>query len=266
MRRFRGAPPRYPRGVPVDHFPTTHATWIDAQLTIAERSRAAGDEAGETNAVAALRTYLMERYYDALRVYVRTGALVHLGEPEEIVGEFFARAVDTRALLVRWRESGMPLRRWMMNAIAFHCRGTERDRSRERRRTMGDADLDAFRAPSPDAARAFDRAWAVALAGEAFAIAEREAEARDRPQDAVAFRMHALDGMTHRAIARELGISESQSANAAKRVSERMRAAVRDLLRDEGVPAGEIDAAVAEVLALVDEAAGGGDRAPRGES
>ena len=58
---------RYPRDVPVDHFPSTHATWIDAQLTIAERSRATGDAAGETNAVAALRRHLMERYHGALR-------------------------------------------------------------------------------------------------------------------------------------------------------------------------------------------------------
>ena len=248
--------------MPVDHFPTTHATWIDAQLTIAERSRSAGDAAGETNAVAALRRHLMERYYDALRAYVRTGALVQMGEPEEIVGDFFARAVDARTLLARWRESGMPLRRWMMNAIAFHCRGAARDRSRDRLRTVDESDLHLIPGRSADAARAFDRAWAVALAGEAFAIAEREAAARDRPQDAVAFRMHALDGMTHRAIARELGITEAQSAHAAKRVSERMREAVRDLLREEGVPADEMDSAVAEVLTLVSEATGGGEGTP----
>ena len=49
-RRFLAAPPRYPRGVPVDHFPSTHATWIDAQLTIAEegdRAAATGDAAAE---------------------------------------------------------------------------------------------------------------------------------------------------------------------------------------------------------------------------
>ena len=52
--------------MPVDHFPSTHATWIDAQLTIAERSRAAGDAVGEINAIDALRRHLMERYHAAL--------------------------------------------------------------------------------------------------------------------------------------------------------------------------------------------------------
>jgi len=36
--------------VATDHFPSTHGTWIDAQLTIAERGRTAGDAALESNA------------------------------------------------------------------------------------------------------------------------------------------------------------------------------------------------------------------------
>jgi DNA-directed RNA polymerase specialized sigma24 family protein len=69
--------------------------------------------------------------------------------------------------------------------------------------------------------------------------------------------MHAVDGLTHRQIAQQLGITETQSAHAAKRVSDRMRQAVRDLLREEGVPAAGLEAAVAEVLALVEESSDG---------
>ena len=238
--------------VPTDHFPSTHATWIDAQLTIAEGSHAPADAARQ-----ALRTHLMGRYYEALQAYVSTGSLVSLGEPAEIVGEFFARAVDAPEFLRRWRESGMPLRRWMMNAIAFHCRGAIRDRDRAAGRRAEIEDLDSVAATANDASRAFDRAWAVALAGEAFGIAQADADARSRPDDAAVFRMHAIDGLTHRQIAQQLGITEAQSAHAAKRVSDRMRQAVRDLLREEGVPAAGLEAAVAEVLALVEESADG---------
>ena len=243
--------------MPVDHFPSTHATWIDAQLTIAEggADKGAGDGAAGA-ARAALRAHLMERYYDALRTYVRTGALVRLGEPDEIVGEFFARTVDAPGFLRRWRESRLTLRRWMMNAIAFHCQGALRDQRRAAEREMASEDMDANASRSADAARAFDRAWAIALAGEAFAVAQRDAEERGRPQDALVFRMHALDGMKHREIGGQLGITETQSAHAARRVSERMREAVRTLLRDEGVPTADLEAAVAEVLELVGEAAG----------
>ena len=77
--------------MPVDHFPSTHATWIDAQLTIAERSRAAGDAVGEINAIDALRRHLMERYHAALRAYVCGGSLRRLGEPDEHLADLEER-------------------------------------------------------------------------------------------------------------------------------------------------------------------------------
>ena len=63
--------------MPTDHFPSTHATWIDAQLTIVEGVPASGEAPGggsATAARAALRAHLMERYYDALRTYVRSAS------------------------------------------------------------------------------------------------------------------------------------------------------------------------------------------------
>ena len=253
--------PRYADRVTgtADRFPSTHATWLDAQLAVVTRGAvdpAASASAGDAR--AALRTHLMQRYYDALQAYVRTPALVELGEPAEIVGEFFARSVDAPEFLRRWRESGMPLRRWMMNAIAFHCRGLLRDRRRDAARTepVDDDRLEAIRPDPSDAGRAFDRAWAVALAGEAFGIAQAEAEAAGRPDDAMAFRLHALDGRTHAEIAELLGITPAQSGHAVRRVGQAMRDAVHRLLREEGVTADELDRAVEEVLLLVEEARG----------
>jgi DNA-directed RNA polymerase specialized sigma24 family protein len=246
--------------VETDHFPSTHATWIDAQLTIAERGDV--DPAHPMNASAAasaraaLRRHLMERYYDALRIYVRTSALVRLGEPEEIVAEFFVRAVDAPDFLRRWRDSKMPLRRWMMNAMAFHCRGELRDQNRSRNRMLGSDGLGALQADAADPARAFDHAWAVALANEAMSIAIADADERGRPNDALAFRLHVIDGMPYRSIAAQLSITVAQAEHAARRVSDRMREAVREILREEGVLPNAMDAAVAEVLLLVDEAAG----------
>ena len=51
-------------------------------------------------------------------------------------------------------------------------------------------------------------------------------------------------------------MSVAQAEHAARRVSDRMREAVREILREEGVVPHAMDAAVAEVLLLVDEAAG----------
>ncbi len=237
----------------VDHFPSTHETWIDGQL-----ERAGAAEVRDAGiARDTLMSHMMERYYEPLCVYVRTRSLVGLGEPAEIVGDFFARDFDAVAFLGRWRASGMPLRRWMMNAMALHCRGLRRDASRAARRRDDAAEVTEVPDADARAERAFDRAWAVSIANRAFWIAHSDAESRGRPQDALAFRLHALDELPHEAIARQLGITVAQSAHAYKRVSARMREAVSDLLRQDGVPPEALESAVAEVLALVREASGG---------
>lgn len=234
----------------VDHFPSTHETWIDGQL----ESAAQADGQGANAARDALRTHLMERYYEPLCAYVQTRALIGLGEPAEIVGEFFARDIDAVAFLTRWRSSGMQLRRWVMNAMALHCRGLLRDARRAAGRQGTAADMDEVPGTSARAERAFDRAWALGIASKAFWIAYSDAESRGRPQDALAFRLHALDELSHEAIARQLGVTVAQSAHACKRVSARMREAVGDLLRQDGVQPEMLHRAVEEVLALVREA------------
>ena len=75
--------------MPVDHFPSTHATWIDAQLTIAEegdRAAATGDAAANARAAGArdaLRRHVMERYTDALSAYVSASGLRSAGERDD---------------------------------------------------------------------------------------------------------------------------------------------------------------------------------------
>jgi DNA-directed RNA polymerase specialized sigma24 family protein len=234
----------------VDRFPSTHETWIDGQLELA--AQAVGD--GAHAASSALRAHLMERYYEPLCVYVRTRALMGLGEPAEIVGDFFARDTDAVGFLQRWRASGMPLRRWVMNAMALHCKGLQRDIARAAGRHTDATDIEEVPSSSARAERAFDRAWAVSIAQRAFWIAHADSESRGRPQDALAFRLHAVDELPHEKIAQQLGITAAQSAHACKRVGARMREAVGDLLRQDGVPPEMLQSAVAEVLALVREA------------
>ena len=115
--------------MPVDHFPSTHATWIEAQLTIAE-----GTGADARTALDALRLHLMDRYRQALVAYVRGSSLRRLGDAEELVNGFFADRACERRFLLEWRASGMPLRRWMMNGVGFYGKGIVRDRARAKAR------------------------------------------------------------------------------------------------------------------------------------
>ena len=245
----------------VDHFPSTHATWIDAQLTIAEegeRAAAAGDAGGyarANNAQDALRRHVMNRYTPALTAYVSTPALRRIGERDDLVSGFYARTMGDPAFFTRWRQSNMPLRRWLMNAMAFHCRGVMRDTHREsERNTNTDAISTAAGLSSVeiDPADAFDRAWALALANEAYAIVQSDLAARGRSGDDAIFRMHVVDGLTYAQIAAASGLTEPECLNTTRRVSSALRAAGRELLREEGVPESELDAAIEEVLAIME--------------
>ena len=247
--------------MPVDHFPSTHATWIDAQLTIAEeghRAAAAGDADGRARAESAadaLRRHVMQRYTAALTAYVSTPQLRRVGEREELVSGFYARTMSEPGFFLRWRASGMPLRRWLMNAMAFHCRGVVRDTQRDVGR-MAVIDNEAFAGmASVDArspAASFDRAWALVLANDAYARVQADLVARGRGDDDAVFRMHIVDGLTYAQVASISGRTESECLNTARRVSAALRAAVRDLLREEGVAEGDMDAAVEEVLQIVE--------------
>ena len=240
---------RYPRDVPVDHFPSTHATWIDAQLTIAERSRAAGDPAGETNAVAALRRHLMERYHGALRAYVRGSSMRAVGDADELVAGFFAERVGDPDFLRGWRASGKPLRRWMMNGISFWARGVARDRGRELGRSGGAA------GPEPiderDAVRAFDAEWALSMVNTAHARVHADLDAEGRLDEHAIFRRHVVHGERYESIAAELGVSRQDCANAVRRVGARVRDALREALVDDGVPPADVEEAVLEVMRIV---------------
>lgn len=250
--------------MPVDHFPSTHATWIDAQLTIAEdaeRAVAAGADpasaARARQARDALRRHVMERYTSALRAYVTAGGLRSAGERDELVSGFYAGPLADDAFFPRWRTSGMPLRRWLMNAMAFHCRGVVRDRQREQARVGGlpedgAAVAHAFVSSERDAAAAFDRAWALALVNQAYARVQSELAEQGRSIEDEVMRMHVIEGAPYEAVARALGVSRTDCFNAARRVTARVRDAVRELLREEGVPNSGIDAALAEVLRLVE--------------
>jgi DNA-directed RNA polymerase specialized sigma24 family protein len=235
--------------VPVDHFPSTHATWIDAQLTIAERSRAAGDAAGEVHAVDALRWHLMERYHAALRAYALGGTMRSLGDADELVAGFFAERVGRPEFLREWRASGMPLRRWMMNGLSFWARGVARDQGRERGRIAGGT------APDPlddrDAARMFDSEWAVSMINAAHARAHAELDAEGKLDEHAIFRRHVIGGERYESIAAELGMTQQGCANAVRRVGARVRDALRDVLVEDGVKPEDVEDAVREVMRIV---------------
>ena len=89
-----------------------------------------------------------------------------------------------------------------------------------------------------------------AAAGEE--LVQADLAARGRGEDDAVFRMHVVDGLTYAQVAARTGRTEAECLNTARRVAAALRAAVRDLLREEGVLPSELDAAVDEVLAIME--------------
>lgn len=241
----------------IDRFPSTHATWIDSQLAILDERGQTADPAGDGRAAAALsalQRHVMDRYAMAITAYARAGALRAVAEPDDLVSGFFAGPLARPDFFRRWRRSDMPLRRWIMNAVSLHCKGIRRDRLRERARGSGARDhvpLQDMDAGSGDASRAFDRAWALALVGEAYARIQGELQERGRGDDDVILRLHVIDGRPYAEIADALGISRADCLNAVRRVSGRVREAIDDLLREEGYSGSALEDAAAELRSLV---------------
>jgi hypothetical protein len=262
----------------VDHFPSTHATWIDAQLTIIEDS---GDETAAAQAQraerarASLRTHLWKRYHVPLRAYVHGGSLRRAGDPDDLVAGYFADRVTAPDFLREWRRTDMPLRRWMMNGLGFYARGVVRDRMRDRLRTFTDAGagavtgagepagpglgeaLDAFAADGRTAEDAFDRAWAIAVLDAAHAHAHAELAEEGRLDAYEVFRRHVIEGEGYKTIGPAVGMDAPQCAGATRLVSQRMARALREVLHAEGVRESEMDATLAAVRRAVGDAGGG---------
>ena len=245
-RRF-GAPARREFTMQGSAFPTTHATWL---RTLVGEGVATAERG---NAAERARIAVMERYAEPLSVFVRGSSLARLGEPDEIVNGFFAARLSDAAFLEGWARSGMRLRRWLMNGILFYGQGVARDRMRAAARggAVEPRELDRREGDGATAEADFERAWAVAVVREATARVEATLEAEGRAVDFEIFRRHAIDGQPYAIFAREVGRSEQQCAGATRLVAQRVRAALAEVLREEGVAEGELDAEIARVRGVL---------------
>lgn len=224
-------------------FPTTQATWL---LTLAGDGIAGAERA---RAAENMRFALMERYAEPLAIFVRGSSLARLGEPAEIVNGFFASRLSDARFLEGWARSGMRLRRWLMNGILFYGQGLARDRMRAQQRSgaLEPRELDRLEGASASGEIDFDRAWALAVVREATARAEQQLGAQGRATDFEIFRRHAIDGQPYAAFAASLGRTEQQCAGATRLVAQRVRAALAELLREEGVDEPELEDEIARM-------------------
>jgi hypothetical protein len=223
----------------IDHFPTTHQTWILDRI-------AEGEPGAPT-----LRAHLMERYREPLLAYARGSTLRQLAEPDELVHGFFASFLGRPGSLERWAESGTRLRRWMMNGLVLHARGLRRDASRNRE--TGGLDLvAAHAAPEPTAEEAFESAWARSLLSDAATAVQAELVAEGRSAAWEVFSRHIIGGEPYASCCPPLGLTAADGRTATRMVSIRIRRTLRELLLQEGTPEDGIAAELRAIEGLLE--------------
>ncbi len=223
-----------------DAFPTTMATWIDDRI------------ASETGR-AEIKHHIMDVYRDPLMIYYRGTRDRWLGSAEEIVGGFFADRLSRPAFLERWGSSGIPLRRWLMNALCFYLKEVRKARKRDARMTSMEA-ANIPEASSPDvAAREVDQAFVRSVVRVCLVRAEVECQSEDLELHWSAFSLHYLDGLSHEEIALRLGVTQERVAVLSRVARHRFRRHVRAAVaRDAGVKS-EVDARLDELLEAIEQ-------------
>ena len=237
-----------------DHFPSTHATWIAERVTLSvdaeanpSLARAARDE---------LNAHVMRRYFEPLRAYAQGSGWRGLGESADLVNGFFASRLEQADYLLKWRDSGLPLRRWLMNGLLLHLH----ERARSERRALRRAEprdpgllerVAQAAEHEPDAERAMDRAWAEAVVEAAVRDTAQELERAGRGQAWVTFRRHFVDGIAYDAIARETGLPVRELKAQAKLVQRWLRAGIERVLQQDGVAAEAIEAETDRLVSML---------------
>jgi DNA-directed RNA polymerase specialized sigma24 family protein len=214
-----------------DHFPSTHANSMMAT--------ASEGPAGLSRA----RAFVMDRYRAPLLAYVRGSSLRTLEDAEELVHAYFATRLAREDFFERWRASGLPFRRWLMNGIHFCARERRKDRVRmtARETSGGDTSVDGSAITLSGAERAFERELASRVIDACTRIVQHSLAGRGLASHWDVFWRRSVDGQSYAAIAAETRMPIRELNAAVRGVTAELRAAIRAELVREGVDDESLD-------------------------
>ena len=209
-----------------DAFPNTMGTWIHQRL---EDGSAGRDVVNE---------HVMSVYAHPLRIYFLGSSFRSLGEAEDMVAGFFASRLERQGYFDQWRDSGMRLRRWLMNGFLFYLKEEIRRQKRNDASSLSE-DRPTPVTDSPDAD--FDRAWAQSMVRDAWIEAARTCEADGLGEHWQLFVRHHVEGLAYKDFVTEFDVTPSQAAVMVRTATNRFKRAVRERVQIDGVPEGEVD-------------------------
>jgi hypothetical protein len=224
--------------MPTDHFPPTMNTWIDEALSQGDRGR------------QAVNRHLLELYAEPLRAYFLGSSFRSMGEPDDIVNGFFADRLSRPGFFQNWRDSGLRLRRWLMNALCFYLREQRRKANRQAHADLADAGELAD--PSQESHRDADRAFVRSVVQTALERGRADCEARRMGLHWSVFVRYHLENVPCATLAQEIGEEPGRVWVMIRSAQRRFAGALRTLLIEDGTPEDRVDEEIAGLLRASD--------------
>jgi len=222
---------------PQDHFPSTQRSWIDAALQRKEGGR------------QAVNHHIMSIYAHPLRVYFLGTRARWLGEPDDVVSGFFADRLARDEFLHDWFQSGLRLRRWLMNAFSFYL--SEEQRRRRRDRQIGELTAE----PAPSAVppeRLMDRAFGESVVMQAMRMAESKCVAAGLESHWGIFVRHHYSGEPFERIGSECKLLPGRVAVMSRTAARHFRKAIRELLQYDGATECDLDDEIRALMEAIE--------------
>lgn len=219
-----------------DSFPATQRGWLVAQL-------AQGNQG-----LPRINAYIMETYTEPLGNYVAGSSFRTLGTPKDLVSGFFASRLAQTGYFEKWIESGLPLRRWLINGFLFFLQEEARRRKAERVGTLSDEAAFEPVADASCAAEEFDRVWAASMVRSAASAARDRCVQEGFETHWDMFEKHFVGGTSYADIAESFSVTGGQAASMVRTASIRFRQAVVDLLLKDGATEDELDDEIARLM------------------
>ncbi|MCB9844504.1 MAG: hypothetical protein H6811_00755 [Phycisphaeraceae bacterium] len=219
-----------------DVFPATMSTWIGHRLLEGAGGRA------EVN------RHVMAVYGRPLRTYFLGCSERWLGEPDEVVHGFFADRLARPGFFDDWRESGLSLRRWLVNGLCFYMKELRRRRQRDAR---AGAMLDDPVTFSGDPERTVDREFVVEVVQRALDQGRVFCADAGLSEHWAIFEAHYARQLEYADIAPQFGVSTARAAVMARTASKHFKSALRELIGRD-TPTGDVDIEIRDLVRSIE--------------
>lgn len=215
-----------------DAFPTTPRSWICTQI---QRG---------PDGLAAANKHIMAGYAQPLRIYLLGSSFRALGDPDELINDFFANRLGRSDFLAKWEASQRPMRYWLLVGFRYYLMEQLAKRQQHDSTQANLADLDR----ASDPAHAFHREVARSLVREAAQQAESACQHDGLSEHWSLWIRHHLEGRSMKALAAESGHDLVRVKVMMRTAGNRFRRALRELLRWPGATREHLDHEIRELV------------------